>query len=43
MAAASAADDLGFVALHDIGLALESVDASYRIIGGHMVTALVAR
>lgn len=42
--AASVADDLGYVALADLGRALgEGVGTNYRVIGGHMVTALVAR
>jgi len=39
--ASSVADDLGYVALADITDVLGS--STYRIIGGHMVTALVAR
>ena len=39
--AASVADDLGYVALADLASVLDA--ATYRIIGGHMVTALVAR
>lgn len=39
--ATSVADDLGYVALADIADVLGS--STYRIIGGHMVTALVAR
>jgi hypothetical protein len=39
--AASVTDDLGYVALADLASVLEA--ATYRIIGGHMVTALVAR
>lgn len=43
LGAASVADDVGFVALADLGNMLGSdVGANYRIIGGHMVTALVA-
>jgi hypothetical protein len=42
--ASSVADDLGFVALADLGRALgPDVGVKYRVIGGHMVTALVAR
>lgn len=41
LAAASVADDLGYVALADLAGVLGS--STYRIIGGHMVTALVAR
>jgi hypothetical protein len=44
LAAASVADDLGYVALADIASAFEAnTSGSYRVIGGHMVTALVAR
>lgn len=39
--ATSVADDLGYVAIHDVADILGS--SMYRIIGGHMVTALVAR
>jgi hypothetical protein len=39
--AASVADDLGYVALADLASVLGR--STYRIIGGHMVTALVAR
>jgi hypothetical protein len=41
LAAASVADDLGYVALADLANVLG--ESTYRIIGGHMVTALVAR
>jgi hypothetical protein len=41
LAAASVADDLGYVALTDLAGVLGP--STYRIIGGHMVTALVAR
>lgn len=41
LAAASVADDLGYVALADLANVLGA--STYRIIGGHMVTALVAR
>jgi hypothetical protein len=41
--ATSVADDLGYVALSDLGTALAAETSDYRIIGGHMVTALVAR
>ena len=41
LAATSVADDLGYVALADLADVLGS--STYRIIGGHMVTALVAR
>lgn len=43
LGAASVADDLGHVALSDLAVALASEGTGYRIIGGHMVTALVAR
>ena len=43
LAATSVADDLGYVALHDLAVALEDVTADYRVIGGHMVTMLAAR
>src|ERR1035438_1764431 len=43
LAAASVADDLGYVALADLSRAIGEVTADYRIIGGHMVTALAAR
>jgi hypothetical protein len=42
-AAASVADDLGFVALADLRTALGDETGDYRIIGGHMVTVLAAR
>lgn len=41
LAATSVADDLGYVALADLASILGP--SAYRIIGGHMVTALVAR
>jgi hypothetical protein len=42
--AASVADDLGYVALADLSRAVGSDPSrNYRVIGGHMVTALVAR
>jgi hypothetical protein len=41
LAATSVADDLGYVALADLASVLGT--STYRIIGGHMVTALVAR
>lgn len=41
LAATSVADDLGYVALGDLADVLGA--STYRIIGGHMVTALVAR
>lgn len=44
LAATSVADDLGYVALADLSRVLgEQAPTNYRIIGGHMVTALVAR
>ena len=39
--ATSVADDLGYVALADLADVLGA--STYRIIGGHMVTTLVAR
>lgn len=41
LVATSVADDVGFVALNDLSNVM--ADDSYRVIGGHMVTALVAR
>ncbi|HZT64808.1 MAG TPA: hypothetical protein VFA11_03380 [Acidimicrobiales bacterium] len=42
--AGSVADDIGYVALADLSQILsQKEDLSYRVIGGHMVTALVAR
>jgi hypothetical protein len=41
LVAASVADDVGYVALHDLGTVMSGMD--YRLIGGHMVMALVAR
>lgn len=41
LVATSVADDLGYVALGDLADVLGA--SAYRIIGGHMVTALVAR
>jgi hypothetical protein len=41
LAATSVADDLGYVALGDLAGVLGA--STYRIIGGRMVTALVAR
>jgi hypothetical protein len=43
LTATSIADDLGYVALSDLSNVLSSEGSDYRIIGGHMVTALVAR
>lgn len=44
LAATSVVDELGFVALADLSGALQKdASADYRIIGGHMVTVLVAR
>jgi hypothetical protein len=40
--AASVVDDVGYVALADLAHVFGD-DADYRVIGGHMVTALVAR
>jgi len=41
LTATSVADDLSYVAISDLANVLGS--STYRIIGGHMVTALVAR
>lgn len=43
LAATSVADDVGFVALADLASIVGAGQANYRVIGGHMVTALVAR
>ena len=43
LAAASVADDLGYVALADVARALGGLTEDYRVIGGHMVTVLLAR
>lgn len=43
LAARSVADDLGYVALADLSQVFEGEPDSYRVIGGHMVTALVGR
>jgi hypothetical protein len=43
LAAASVADDLGYVALSDLARALGDIPADFRVIGGHMVTMLAAR
>lgn len=44
LAATSVADDLGYVALADLGRAMGTeIEGGYRVIGGHMVTALVGR
>jgi hypothetical protein len=43
LGASSVADDLGYVALHDLAVALGDIAADYRVIGGHMVTMLAAR
>lgn len=43
LAATSVADDVGFVALGDLASIVGDGQANYRVIGGHMVTALVAR
>jgi hypothetical protein len=42
LAAGSVADDLGYVALSDLGRALGDITEDYRVIGGHMVTMLAA-
>ncbi len=41
--ASSVTDDTGFVALGDLASIVGGDQADYRVIGGHMVTALVAR
>lgn len=41
--AASVTDDVGFVALADLVSIVGNGQAKYRVIGGHMVTALVGR
>jgi hypothetical protein len=41
--ATSLADDLSFVALADLSTALSNASSDYRVIGGHMMTGLVAR
>jgi hypothetical protein len=43
LGASSVADDLGYVALNDLAVALGDIAADYRVIGGHMVTMLAAR
>jgi hypothetical protein len=43
LAAASVADDLGYVALNDLAQVLRDVTNEYCVIGGHMVTVLTAR
>jgi hypothetical protein len=43
LGAASVVDDLGFIAMSDLSTVLATNESSYRVIGGHMVTALVAR
>lgn len=44
LTASSIADDLGYVALADLSRAMRSDgETTYRVIGGHMVTALAAR
>jgi hypothetical protein len=43
LSAGSVADDLGYVALADLGQALGDLTEDYRVIGGHMVTVLAAR
>lgn len=43
LSAMSVADDLGYVALADLGRALEDPTDDYRVIGGHMITVLAAR
>jgi hypothetical protein len=43
LVAASVADDLGYVALADVARVIGDLAEDYRVIGGHMVTVLVAR
>lgn len=43
LGASSVADDLGYVALNDLAVALGDIAADYRVIGGHMITMLAAR
>ena len=44
LSAVSTADEMGFVALHDLSCAMSDKPRdSYRVIGGHMMTALAAR
>lgn len=43
LAATSVADDVGFVALADLATTVGGGQTHYRVIGGHMVTALAAR
>lgn len=43
LGATSVTDDLGYVALSDLARALGDIAEDYRVIGGHMVTMLVAR
>ena len=41
--AASIADDLGYVALADLARTVDPAQLHNHLVGGHMVTALVAR
>lgn len=44
LSAVSIADDMGFIALRDLsGVMRNKPHDSYRVIGGHMMTALSAR
>jgi hypothetical protein len=43
LAAASVADDLGYIALADLSRVVGEVTTDYRVIGGHMITVLAAR
>jgi hypothetical protein len=43
LAAGSAADDVGYVALADLCQIMGKDVADYRVIGGHTVTILAAR
>ena len=43
LAAGSAADDVGYVALADLSQIMRENVADYRVIGGHTITVLAAR
>ena len=43
LVSSSRAQDAGYLALRDVGEAAVALGASYRIVGGHMVSLLVAR
>jgi hypothetical protein len=42
LAATSRAEDAGYLAMNDVAAVANAVSATYRIIGGHMVSLLVA-